>query len=88
MRASMHADGTTFRRRHTSDPAGTEDLDGRESTRGDPHKDESRCGKPRLFRPPGGYKNYFCRLGGPQLLNDFDEQRNGGNMYIDLPCQS
>ena len=30
----MRADGTTFRPRHTSDPAGTEDLDGRESTQG------------------------------------------------------
>ena len=30
----MHADGMTFRPRHTSDPAGTEDLDGRESTQG------------------------------------------------------
>ena len=36
----MRADGTTFRLRHTSDPAGTEDLNGRESTGGDPHKDE------------------------------------------------
>ena len=26
----MHADGTTFCPRHTSDPAGTEDPDGRE----------------------------------------------------------
>ena len=40
MRASMRADGTTFRPRHTSDPAGTEDLDGRETTGGVPHKDE------------------------------------------------
>ena len=40
MRASMHADGTTFRPRHTSDPAGTEDLDGRERPGGVPHKDE------------------------------------------------
>ena len=40
MRASMRADGTTFHPRHTSDPAGTEDLDGRERTGGDPHKDE------------------------------------------------
>ena len=41
MRASMIADGMTFRPRHTSDPAGTEDLDGRERTGGDPHKDEA-----------------------------------------------
>ena len=40
MRASMHADGTTFHLRHTSDYAGTEDLDGKESTGGVPHKDE------------------------------------------------
>ena len=36
----MRADGTIFRPRHTSDPAGAEDLNGRESTGGDPHKDE------------------------------------------------
>ena len=36
----MRADGTTFRQRYTSDPAGPEDLDGRERTGGDPHKDE------------------------------------------------
>ena len=37
----MRADGMTFLRpRHTSDPAGTEGLDGRESTGGVPHKDE------------------------------------------------
>ena len=40
MRASMRADGMTFRPRHTSDPAETEDLDGRERTGGDPYKDE------------------------------------------------
>ena len=40
MRASMRADGTTFHPRHTSDPAGTEDLDGRERPGGVPHKDE------------------------------------------------
>ena len=40
MRASMRADGTIFRPRHTSDPAGTEDLDGRERPGGVPHKDE------------------------------------------------
>ena len=39
MRASMHADGTTFRPRHTSDPAGTEDPDGREELGGGPHRD-------------------------------------------------
>ena len=36
----MRADGMTFRPRHTSDPARTEDLDGIERTGGDPHKDE------------------------------------------------
>ena len=39
MRASMHADGTTFRLRHTSDPVGTEDPDGREELGGVPHRD-------------------------------------------------
>ena len=40
MRASMRADGTTFRLRHTSGPVGTEDLDGRKRLEGVPHKDE------------------------------------------------
>ena len=35
----MRADGTTFRPRHTSDPAGTEDPDGREELGGVPHRD-------------------------------------------------
>ena len=35
----MRADGTTFRPRHTPDPAGTEDLDGKEKLEGVPHKD-------------------------------------------------
>ena len=39
MRASMCADGTTFRLRHTSDPAGTEDPDGKGEVGGVPHKD-------------------------------------------------
>ena len=41
MRASMRADGTTFHPRHTSDPAETEDIDGRERITGVPHKDEA-----------------------------------------------
>ena len=56
MRASMHADGTSFHPRHKSDPAGTEDLDSRERTGGGPHKGE-------------------VGLGGPELLNDFVDQR-------------
>ena len=39
MRASMRADGTTFHPRHTSDPAGKEDPDGREELGGVPHRD-------------------------------------------------
>ena len=39
MKASMCADGTTLRPRHTSDPVGTEDLGGRERPGGVPHKD-------------------------------------------------
>ena len=37
----MRADGTTFRLRHTSDPAGTEDRDreDREELGGVPHRD-------------------------------------------------
>ena len=33
----MRADGMTFRLRHTYDPAGTEDPDGREELGGVPH---------------------------------------------------
>ena len=35
----MRADGTTFRPRCTSDPVGTEDLDGKEELVAVPHKD-------------------------------------------------
>ena len=35
----MRADGTTFHLRHTSDPTGTEDPDGREELGGVPHRD-------------------------------------------------
>ena len=75
MRASMRAEGATFCLRHTSDPAGTEDLDGRESTahRGDPHKDEVGVENHDCFGHQGGYENNFCRLGGPELLNDFKQ---------------
>ena len=40
MRASLRADGTTFRPRQTSDPAGIEDPDGGKRPGGVPHKDE------------------------------------------------
>ena len=63
MRASMRADGTTFSPRHTSDPAGTEDLDGRPGRPGGvPHKDEvdvetttvlATRGLRELLLPPG-----------------------------------
>ena len=72
MRASMRADGMTFCPRHTSDPAGTEDLDFRERPGGFTQR-RSRCGNHET--PPGGFENYFCCLGGPELLNDFVEQR-------------
>ena len=39
MRASIRADGMTFRPRCTSGPAETEDLDGMGETTGVPHKD-------------------------------------------------
>ena len=35
----MRADGMTFCPRHTSDPAGTEDPDGREELGGVPYRD-------------------------------------------------
>ena len=34
------------------------------------------------------YEYHLTGLSGPKLLNDVVEQRNGGNMYINLPCQS
>ena len=39
MRASICADGTTFRLRCTSDTAGTEDPDGKGELEGVPHRD-------------------------------------------------
>ena len=39
MRASILADGTTFRLRCTSDPAGTEDPDGKGELEGVQHRD-------------------------------------------------
>ena len=39
-RASMRANGTTFRPRRVSDPVGTGDLSSMERTVDDPHKDE------------------------------------------------
>ena len=39
MRASIRADGMTFRLRCTSDPAGTEDPDGKGELEGVPHTD-------------------------------------------------
>ena len=39
MRASIRADGTTFRLRCTSDPTGTEDPDGKGELEGVPHRD-------------------------------------------------
>ena len=39
MRASIHADGTTFRLRCTSGPAGTEDPDGKREPEGVPQRD-------------------------------------------------
>ena len=58
----MRADGMTFHQRHTSDPAGTEDLDGRERPGGVPHKgevcvettiDSATRGLRELLLPPG-----------------------------------
>ena len=31
---------------------------------------------------------HFALLGGPDFLNDFVKQGNGGNMNIEFPCQS
>ena len=35
-----------------------------------------------------GDEYHLARLSGSELLNDFVEQGNDGNMYIYLPCQS
>ena len=68
MRASMRADGTT------SDPAATEDLDGRERPGGGQHKDEVGV-ETTTDSATKAYENYLCPLGGPELLKDFVEQR-------------
>ena len=91
MRASIRADGTTFRLRCTSDPAGTDDPDSKVELEGVPHRDAVDVGTTTehgLRRPPGGYKNYLRHPSGSKLLHDFVEQGEWGNMYTDLPCQS
>ena len=67
MRASMRADGTTFRLRHTSGPVVTEDLDGKESRGGVPHKD-----KVGVETTTDSATRGLC-LCEPELLNDFVE---------------
>ena len=69
----MRADGTTFHPRHTSDPAGTEDLDGREST-GVIHTKTKKVWKTTTVLATRGLRELLLPPGGPELLNDFDEQ--------------
>ena len=59
MRASMRADGTTFRLRCTSGSVETEDLDGREELTGVPHIDEVDVGD-IANSATRGYENHLC----------------------------
>ena len=77
MRASMHADGTTFRPRHTSDPAGTEDPDGKVELGGVLHKDVVGV-ETTTDSATRGYENHLCQLSGSKFLHDFAEQGEWG----------
>ena len=76
MRASMRADGTTFRLRCTSGSVETEDLDGREELTGVPHIDEVDVGD-IADSATRGYENHLCHLSGSFWKNSV-EQENGG----------
>ena len=73
MRASMRADGTTFRLRCTSGSVETEDLDGREELTGVPHIDEVDVGDIATR----GYENHLCHLSG-SFLKTLLSRENGG----------
>ena len=63
MRASMRADGKTFRLRCTSGSVETEDLDGREELTGVPHIDEVDVGD-TADSATRGYEKHLCHLSG------------------------
>ena len=76
MRASMRADGTTFRLRCTSGSVETEDLDGREELTGVPHIDEVDVGD-IANSAARGYENHLCHLSG-SFLKTLLSRENGG----------
>ena len=78
MRASMHADGMTFRLRCTSGSVETEDLDGtcREELTGVPHIDEVDVGD-IANSATRGYENHLCHLSG-SFLKTLLSRENGG----------
>ena len=63
MRASMCADGTTFRLRCPSRSVEAEDLDGREELTGVPHTDEVDV-EDTADSATRGYENHLCLLSG------------------------
>ena len=63
MRASMRADGTTFRLRCTSGSVEAEDLDGREELTGVPHIEEVDVGD-TTDSATRGYEKHLCHLSG------------------------
>ena len=73
MRASIRANGTTFRLRCTSDLAGTEDPDGKGELEGVPHRDvvDVETTTETAIR---GYENHLRHLSGSKFLRDFAEQ--------------
>ena len=85
MRASMCADGTTCRLRYS--PVVTTHLCGTERIVGDPHSVVAGV-ETTVVTATRGDEYHLTRLCGPELLNDFVEQGNPGNMYIDFPFQS
>ena len=90
MRASMRADGTTFRLRCTSGSVETEDLDGREELTGVPHIDEVDVGD-IADSATRGYENHLCHLSGSFWKNSVEQGEWGETCTltnIDLPCQT
>ena len=90
MRASMRADGTTFRLRCTSGSVETEDLDGREELTGVPHIDEVDVGD-IADSATRGYENHLCHLEWLLLKNSVEQGEWGETCTltnIDLPCQT
>ena len=84
----MRADGTTFRPRCISDPDVTEDLSGKEGTVDGAHKNQVGVETMTVFGHQGAIRITFASCVDGSFWITLLSRGNGGNMYIDLPCQS